>query len=1135
MATTPDDFTNTISTSGTLKVGSNAKGNFEVSGDADWFAVDLVAGQRYVFSLGIGVYGSSYPFYGLALYDASGLLVSEMVSGASFSGLPALDFTASTSGTYYLAASASTYAGPGAYTVSATAHPGGDDFSANTNTTGALAADGTASGKFETNGDHDWFKFSASANNHYTIGSQTSGVHPSSFRIFDAAGKLVDDTGYAFDPASEGVYYLDVLGLAAGSYTAVLKEYKDDFPDNNTGAAIVLPGTTFNASINYEGDRDRVHVQLEAQKFYTFTFSGDFGFLDLNLTDAAGKVVAGWTASSYNSTAALRLDQAGSYYLSVGRQGTSSGFSAAVPYSIQLSTGVADDIGDTPATALQAVVDLPAKGTLQAINDTDVFKVTLKAGTSYGFALTADNGTKQALTLALSGQDGKLIHKADAFTAGYITFTPTQSGEYYAAVGAVGTPINLAYSLNINKPADDAGAAVDNRATLAIGGSKVGTLEAGGGDIDWYAVDLTVGQTYWFSAKGDGGYTLSNSGQLRLLDASGSAVAKTISVSGSTFVDTLAYVPATSGTYLLEVTTINRASGTYTVSAALGERDDFGSTMQTSGTLGPATPITGRLELGTDKDMFKINVSAGMVYGLTLSALANGSMPNLSLDDANGKYVALHDSAYVNGEWTYLFTAPSTGSLYATLQSYSFSPVSYKLRETLFAVDDYSASKDTTGALPIGATATGTLSHPGDVDWLRVKLESGKSYVFQLLGSNSAGGTLAPSSSSFYSVSNYFSVNNELGYGQTPTVTVLSSAVEPRLAVMAPVSGDYYVRLGSGANSPLLGTYTLRATQVSGDTSGPALVAQSHQPNAKDVALTATTITLFFNEAVTIDKTAIVVKDSQGKALTFTQDYGVTPSVSTPYVNDNKVVLKLSGMYAPGTYTVQLPHAAVHDLAGNAHTGAESFSFTTVLPVTAGTPAADLFLGGAAATINGGAGVDTVLYQGQYTISYTIKRTATETTVQSRFDNKTDVLSNVERLMFQNSVYALDIDGNAGQAYRLYQAALNRTPDRVGLGFWIDALDHGVNLRSVARSFIDSSEFATLYGKAPSDAEFITLLYKNVLHRTPDADGYKYWTDELRAGADRAGVLEGFSESKENVAQLVGTIGNGFEYTQYVA
>jgi hypothetical protein len=33
---------------------------------------------------------------------------------------------------------------------------------------------------------------------------------------------------------------------------------------------------------------------------------------------------------------------------------------------------------------------------------------------------------------------------------------------------------------------------------------------------------------------------------------------------------------------------------------------------------------------------------------------------------------------------------------------------------------------------------------------------------------------------------------------------------------------------------------------------------------------------------------------------------------------------------------------------------------------------------------------------------------------------------------------ALDVDGAAGQAYRLYQAAFDRAPDKNGLGYWIN-------------------------------------------------------------------------------------------------
>ena len=43
----------------------------------------------------------------------------------------------------------------------------------------------------------------------------------------------------------------------------------------------------------------------------------------------------------------------------------------------------------------------------------------------------------------------------------------------------------------------------------------------------------------------------------------------------------------------------------------------------------------------------------------------------------------------------------------------------------------------------------------------------------------------------------------------------------------------------------------------------------------------------------------------------------------------------------------------------------------------------------------------------------------------------------------------------------------------------------GTGLSQVATGFINSAEFKALYGNNPSNAEFVTLLYDNVLHRAP--------------------------------------------------
>jgi len=68
-------------------------------------------------------------------------------------------------------------------------------------------------------------------------------------------------------------------------------------------------------------------------------------------------------------------------------------------------------------------------------------------------------------------------------------------------------------------------------------------------------------------------------------------------------------------------------------------------------------------------------------------------------------------------------------------------------------------------------------------------------------------------------------------------------------------------------------------------------------------------------------------------------------------------------------------------------------------------------------------------------------------------------LHEVERILFPDSAIALDIDGAAGEAYRIYKAAFDRAPDLEGLGYWINATDKGAGVTGVAGGFIGSVEF----------------------------------------------------------------------------
>ena len=115
----------------------------------------------------------------------------------------------------------------------------------------------------------------------------------------------------------------------------------------------------------------------------------------------------------------------------------------------------------------------------------------------------------------------------------------------------------------------------------------------------------------------------------------------------------------------------------------------------------------------------------------------------------------------------------------------------------------------------------------------------------------------------------------------------------------------------------------------------------------------------------------------------------------------------------------------------------------------------------------------------------------------------------------------IDLHGSAAQAYRLYQAALDRAPDSGGLSAHTGALQHGLSLHDDALSFINSVEFGVKFGTNTSDQAFVTALYNNVLDRAPDAAGNANWLNALiNHTLDRASVLVGFSESVENHAKV---------------
>lgn len=186
------------------------------------------------------------------------------------------------------------------------------------------------------------------------------------------------------------------------------------------------------------------------------------------------------------------------------------------------------------------------------------------------------------------------------------------------------------------------------------------------------------------------------------------------------------------------------------------------------------------------------------------------------------------------------------------------------------------------------------------------------------------------------------------------------------------------------------------------------------------------------------------------------------------------------------------------------------------------------FVGGA--TLDGGSGWD------RWSIDVTSERF---TAIQDRTGLHVSVggarasqFSDIETIQIADAMFQVDAydDPISAQAYRIYQAGLDRTPDMSGLGYWISDMKAGTALTTVASGFMASPEFQQKYGSDPSDEALVNLLYENVLGRPADQAGLEYWINDLQHGLSRAQLVASFSESAENIANTMDVLQHGVMY-----
>ena len=206
-------------------------------------------------------------------------------------------------------------------------------------------------------------------------------------------------------------------------------------------------------------------------------------------------------------------------------------------------------------------------------------------------------------------------------------------------------------------------------------------------------------------------------------------------------------------------------------------------------------------------------------------------------------------------------------------------------------------------------------------------------------------------------------------------------------------------------------------------------------------------------------------------------------------------------------------------------------AFGTVMTTAIGSNFDDVFVGNDANNIfkglngnddiDGGTGIDSALYVGKRA-DYALSTSAFsgKLIVAARDGAEgSDTLQNIERLVFSDMSVNLSIAQKAATIpvatlrtlEELYVGFFNRVPDADGLSYWIDQIVGGKTINQVGDAFYGvAAQYASLtgYSTTMSNADFIKVVYKNVLGRTSvDQGGLDYWSKALDSGTSTRGAL----------------------------
>jgi hypothetical protein len=730
------DVRNNDTTNAILTVGNaGVQGRIGVSGDSDWYRVDLVAGRVYRFEVN-------------GFDSRLGTLGDPSINGIYFGGTlrpfthdddgglgrdARLDFMASATGTHFIDVSA--FGGQtGTFRLIARditpADITGDIFTTATITVNAQPLVGRHDAPF----DADWYRVSLTAGVTYRIEllglatGQGTLLDPYLRSVRDAAGVAIDQTTsddqglgtnslLTFTASTTGLHYLDVAEVfgGVGSYRVSVRTVRNaDLPASEaTSAAAVINGSVL-GRVDSGGDVDWFRAGLVQGRTYRIELAGSDGdgpaLFDpvlLGLFRPDGTLLDGTTNDDFGNTLNSQITftaPGGQLYIAAG------GFAAATgDYRLSVTDITIADLGADTRSLGRVVANGQTSSRIGLAEDEDWFRVGLVAGRVYAIEVNSDASSASPLA------DPQLIGLFDATGAAIANtanddygeslnsravFVPTATGTYFVGAGAFGsfTGDYIVSVADVTSVVDLEAASTATTRTVAVGGSATGAINSAR-DEDWFAVTLVGGTAYSIELRGlaSGAGTLNDPRIMGIRDSLNRLIPGTPNEDdgGSTDARTV-FRPDNGGTFYIAVAGAPSDEGTYRLSVEVTNiGNDVASTPQTTAVAFPDdTAYSGLINVLGDVDWVRVPVVFGTTYEFNLAGATsgNGTLADpvlLGLFDERGRAVSARLTPDVDGkEDRAVMGAEFTGNVFAAVRSGDFGTGSYLLQvDTLVGFD----------------------------------------------------------------------------------------------------------------------------------------------------------------------------------------------------------------------------------------------------------------------------------------------------------------------------------------------------------------------------------------------------------------------------------------------------------------